>query len=309
MKTLSWPQLLPVMFVIFCLPLALQAQEGTAGVSLIEDASDATGAFAKWNPSFFSIGGLTQQQVEKGGGSFSSYNYVGLNYKIDHARRFSIRPVFFYNTAGFNKYNEYDTQATQMGDLHIVYSDYEILKFEEVDVSTSFKLYLPTSDYSQQTHMILKFRPETYITKKVGMYNAITYVLKPDLYIQSQTVAVDATTPRNSDGGYRFDPRKTTEIAGLEHYLEFDASLSKSFSIKPSLGFIEDWYNSSAAENLPSGHTTSAKIGLSFDFRVAKRVTLTLGLENKPKITNRKDDLAFFRPEDNSAFLMTNASL
>lgn len=290
------------------MPLQSSAQEGTAGVSMVE-ASPDTSYLTNWGVSYFSIGGLTQDQIEKGTGSFSAYNYIALNYKFSKTRRFSVRPVFYFNTAGVNKYNETVGTSTSMGDLHLVYSDYEIASFSDVEVSTSFKLYLPTSDYTQMTGNVAKFRPETYITKKVGSFSSVSYVLKPDLYIQGHNSFVDETTPRKADGSYRFNPNKTTQMASLEHYVEFNASMSQNFSIKPSVGFVDDWYNASPSEKMNGSHNTSAKLALAFDFRVARKLTFTLGLENKPKIINRRDELAFFRPEDNSAFLMTNASL
>jgi hypothetical protein len=284
------------------------AQEGTAGLLVMEN-SQGTGYFDNWTASFFSIGGLTQQQIERGGASFSAYNYFGLNYKLAKAKRFSLRPVFYYNTAGYNKYNEYNAQTTSLGDFHFVYSDYELANLGDVGVSMSFKVYLPISDYSRQTRMIAKVRPETYFTMPVGRFSSVSYVMKPDFYIQSQTAFVDDTTPKYDDGNYKFDPRKTTQTVGLEHYIEFNASMSRFWSLKPSIGFIDDWYNASPSENLPAGHNTVAKLALAVDMRVAKGLTFTLGYENKPKVVNRRDDLEFFRPEDNNTYLMTNASL
>ena len=294
-----------LLFLLVATPKLAMAQEGTAGVSMVEAAPD-TSFRTNWGVSYFSIGGLSQEQIEKGNGSFSAYNYIALNYKFSKARRISLRPVFYFNTTGINKYNEQVGSSSSLGDLHLVYSDYEIASFADVEVSTSFKLYLPTSQFTAMTGNIAKFRPETYITKKVGSFSSVSYVLKPDYFIQSHNTYLDENAPLRKDGQY---PKKNTQMAALEHYVEFNASMSQKFSIKPSVGFEDEWFNASPSENMTGFHNTKAKLALAFDYRVARKVTFTLGFENKPKIINRRDELAFFRPEDNGAFLMTNASL
>jgi len=260
-----------------------------------------------WGVSFFSIGSMTQKQIERGGGAFSTYNYLSLNYKLSRAKRLSFRPVFYYNTNGYNRFNDYTSQSIEAGDAHLVYSNYEFADIDDIEVILNMKVFLPTSQSSQVTRMIAKIRPEIIATKPVGRYSSFSYVVKPDIYIQSQMVYIDDTVPKRADGSYKFDPRKTTSMAALEHYLEFDASMTPTFSIKPALGFKEEWYNS--AERLPGGHTTIARLALAMEFRVAQRASFALGIENKPKVANRKDDVAFFRPEENEATLMINASM
>ena len=277
----------------------------------LTDGTSTTTLPSSWGVSFFSIGSMTQKQIERGGGSFGSYNYLGLNYKLSKAKRLSARPAFYYNTNGINKFNEYNSQSMETGDFHFVYSDYEFAAFENADIEVilNFKVYLPTSQFSQATRLVAKIRPEVIVSKPVGRFSSLSYVAKPDIYIQSQMVYVDETTPKRADGRYRFDPRTTTSMANLEHFLEFDASLTPAFSIKPALGFSEAWYNSSESDGLPGGHTTVARLALAMEFRVGGRASVTFGVENKPKVTNRKDDVALFRPEENEATLMINASM
>lgn len=297
-----------IVISVFFATVSVQAQEGTAGLNVLE-SSQLNAERSPWGASFFSIGSLTQQQLETGGSSFSAYNYVGLNYKFSSSQRFAIRPVFYYNTAGLDKGGRYVESDSSLGDLHLVYSNYEIASLGDAGVAMSFKVYLPTSEFSQSSKMIAKVRPETIVSWDIGRFSSLSYVAKPDFFIQSNTTFVDAFAPKNTDGSYKKDPRRSTQFAALEHYLELDANVSKYLSIKPAVGFIEDWYNSGGAENLDSNHNTSAKLALGFDIRPMRRLSFTLGAENKVRLNNRRDNVVFLRPEDSGLFLMTNASM
>lgn len=285
------------------LPVAAQEQTTSLSTTL---GSPSDGDSSKWKVSFFSIGSLTQKQVEQGGASYGFNGYLALNYKLSRTQRFSLRPVFNVNSTGLDKKGKVVQQGSSLGDAHVVYSDYEIATLGPAEVSTSFKLYLPTSEFSRSIHTIAKFRPETFVKYELGRFSSVTWVIKPDLFIQSQTTFEDRNGEPLKDGSYR---RKTTQLAALEHYLEFDANMNKYFSIKPSFGFKEDWYHSGGAPFLKSTHNTNAKLGLGVDVRPMRNLSFYLIAENQVKLNNRKDSLRFFRPEDNSLVLLTNASL
>lgn len=297
---------LGILFGILVLSTLVNAQENAAVGTSVLTTTPSTEGPSSWGVSFFSIGSLSQRQVETGGSSYGFNGYLGLNYKISKTQRFSIRPVFNVNSAGLDKKGNKIEQGSSLGDAHLVYSDYEIASMGPVGVSTSFKLYLPTSEFSQSIHMIAKFRPETFISYNFGKFSSITWVIKPDFFIQSQTTFEDQKAPLRKDGTY---PRKTTQFAALEHYLEFNAEVNKYFAVKPSAGFKEDWYNAGGASFLESSHNTSAKLALGFDIRPTRGLSFTLIAENLVKLNDRKDEVTYFRPEDNSLVLLTNASL
>ncbi|WP_413291050.1 hypothetical protein [Bdellovibrio sp. HCB337] len=294
---------------ILVLSATVHAQESSTttavGTSTLQTSPDL-GPTSPWGVSFFSIGSLSQKQVETGGSSYGLNGYIALNYKLSKTKRVSVRPVFNVNSEGLDKRGSRIESGSSLGDAHLVYSDYELATIGAAGVSSSFKLYLPTSEFSQQIHTIAKFRPETFISYDIGSFSSITWVIKPDFFIQSQTSFEDRKARPRKDGTY---PRKTTQLAALEHYLELDGNINKYVSIKPSAGFKEDWYNSGGAAFLPATHNTNAKLALGLDIRPVRGLSFTLIAENLVRVSNRKDAVKFFRPEDNSLVLMTNASL
>jgi hypothetical protein len=274
----------------------VNAQESAVGTSLIP-ASATAEVPTNWGVSFYSLGSVAQQQIERGGASYFAYNYIGLNYRLSKTTRFLIRPVFNYTSSGKDKFNKDVKSDTTLGDLHLVYADYEIATLGEANVSTSFKFYLPTSQGAQESGMIVKFRPETFVALDVGRFDTMTYILKPDFFLQSRGSYLDA-----------FNKDKTTQIANLEHSIEYGRSLSKIFTLKPSVGFIEAWYNPTKDPKFNT-HKTEAKIALGLDIRAAKGLSFTLSAENRFFVANRKDEIAFFRPEENGLVFITNASM
>lgn len=277
---------------------------GETSVSTSAPSSTAK-AFSKWGASFFSIGSLSQGQIETGGASYSAYSYLGLNYKLSETRSWSLRPVFNSNSEGLDKSGKKVNADFSWGDAHLVYSDKEIATLGPAGVSTNFKLYLPTSEFSRQIHTVAVFRPETFVAYDLGGKMWLTWVIKPDFFIQSQTTFEDPSSPAVG-GSYK---RKATSLAALEHYLEFKRELNKVFAIKPYVGFKENWTHAGGTPDLKAAHNTSAKLGVGIDLRPLEGVSFSLSAENLVRVSNRADAVKYFRSEDNSLILITTASL
>jgi len=260
---------------------------------------------SRWGASFFSIGSLSQGQIETGGASYSAYSYLGLNYKLNETRSWSLRPVFNANSEGLDKSGKKISADFSWGDAHLVYSDKEIATLGPVGVSTNFKLYLPTSEFSRQVHTVAIFRPETFVAYDLGGKMWLTWVIKPDFFIQSQTTFEDRSSPP-VEGSYK---RKATSLAALDHYLEFKRELNKVFAIKPYVGFKENWTHAGGSSDLKAAHNTSAKLGLGIDLKPLQGVSFSLLAENLVRVSNRADAVKYFRSEDNSLILITTASL
>jgi len=276
---------------------AAQAQVSNAvGTSELK-LEESVPASPTWGVSFYSLATAPMTQITETPSIFS-YNYLALNYKLNKTQRYSLRPVFHYTTSGQNNYGGDVKSDIVLGDAHFVYSDYEIATLGPANVSTSFKFYLPTSQSSIDKGMLLKFRPETFISLNVNRYDTLTYAMKPDLFLQSRSSNKDA-------GGREF----MTNVFVLEHYVEYGASFNRTFTLKPSVGFVDSWSNPTQNPKVPNTHSTDAKLALALDISVMKGLNFSVIAENKFRVTDRRDDVAVMRPEENSVLLITNASL
>lgn len=300
---------LALTLALSCFASAAFAQEREE--SMVMSAGDSL--LRKVNFTFFSIASVTNMRPRKeakSARSLGSYNYIGINHKLNSDRKVSLRLPFLYQTAGINEHGDQEKQEIQWSDVHVAYSIYDLGYIGDVDMTGNIKLYLPTSKYSAASNLIAKLRFETYFEYSIGRFSSITYAVKPDIYFQQRTAYFNSEIPQFNDGNYVTDPRQTTKQFSLEHYVEVVADLNKYFSLKPKAGFDEDWYHSSAVEELEGRHITKAKFGLGLEVRPVRGLTFTVGMQNEASLNpSRGKDVAFFLPENTQYSVMTNAFL
>lgn len=279
--------------------------------------TDGSNVMSSLKYSYFSIGGLTSDQIEKGGGSFSNYNYIGINYKVSDDRKVALRLPFYFNTAGFDKYGANQVQKIELADVVLASTFYDLGYIGPVDFSGTVKLGLPTSNYSQMNKMIAFLSMDLFADYTPARYTTLTYLLKPRVYLQSQKAFFDSTTPLRADGAYVTDPRRTNKIADFEQSLQITRDLSSKYAIRARVGTDETWYYGSDSEALNESHVTSGIAGLAVSASLSRTWMMQVGVENKPKLMpyrNKKtnevlEEVAFFRPKDNSYTLQLNGVL
>ncbi len=266
-----------------------------------------------WTVTLFSIASVSNMSFGKkatGDRAVESYNYFGFNRKIDADTKFSFRLPFLYKTTGQDKYGENKASSVDLQDIILSYAKYDLGYIGEVDISGNAKVYLPTSENSQNSKTLGKLRLEAYFEYALGRFSTLTYGVKPDFYWQTQTAFFNTDTPTYADGFFVKDPRGTTKQYSLEHYLEAVLDINKYFSFKPKTGFVEDWYYSSEVEQLEGNHVTKVRLGLGFEMRPMRGWTFTLGAQNETTLGSFKGkDVAFGQPENTQYSLMTNAFL
>lgn len=277
----------------------------------------ADGGFSSLRYSYFSIGGLTADQIDKGGASFSNYNYIGINYKLDSDRRLALRIPFYFNTAGFDKYGKSVEQNIELADVVLAATFYDLGYWGYVDFRGTAKLGLPTSQYSQINKMIAFISMDFFADYTPLRYTTLTYLAKPRFYFQSQKAFFDSSTPLRADGSYEGRPIRANKMADLEHTLQIKRDLNSTVALTARAGFDETWYYGSIAEGISESHVTSGIAGIGGEFRVSRTWLVKVSVENKPRLTpyrNRTtgqvmEEVAFFRPKDNTYNLQLNGTL
>lgn len=298
---------LGIVLLVFSFGSAVQAQEREE--SLVMSAADS---FRKnWNMTFFSIASVSNMSYGKkntAARAFGSYNYFGLNHRLNPDEKVSLRIPFLYNSTGQNEYADHVRQEVKLHDVIVAYSMSDLGYIGDVDLSGNVKLYLPTSRFSQTQEMIAKLRFEAYFEYSIGRFSSITWAVKPDIFWQSRTAYLNEDTPVWEDGEFRRDPRSTNKRYSLEHYVELVVDLNRYFAVKPKVGFDEDWYYSSEVEKLEGNHVTKLKAGLGLEIRPVRGFTFTVGMQNSTSLNSyRGKDVAYFQPENTEYSLMTNA--
>lgn len=273
--------------------------------------SASGGQFKDWTLSFFSIASVDNMRPGKSTSdarSISSYDYLSANYKLDYDQRVSVRLPFYLNTDGTNAYGDKVSSELAMADIHVVYSNYDLGYIGDVDLSGKVKLYLPTSRRSANSRQVTQVRLEGYADYAITRSILIAYVVKPDIYWQTQTVAINDTVPQYADGTYMRDPRATTQQYGLEHYIQLQWTINSIFSLASKTGIDEGWYHSSAAEDIDGSHVTRLRLGLDLWIRPVRGLSFTLGVSNETNLgyARNNDNIRFVEPENTQYSLMTN---
>lgn len=266
---------------------------------------------------FFSMASVVNMKPGKQSPSLTermidTYDYLSLNYRLTNISKISMQLPVVLTSNGINEYGDQKSSRLAMGDIHFVYSNYDLGYIGDFDFSGNAKLFLPTSPYSQAARTIAKIRLEGFFLWQFAQYSSLQYVVKPDIFLQSQTAFFNPDDiPQYDDGTYMRDPRGTTKQYSLEHFLQVNFDLNKKYSVVPKVGFAEDWYYSSAAEQLEGGHVTKMRAGLSFELRPFTGLSFTFGVQNDTFISSASNDgtIAFFQPENSSYSLMTNVFL
>jgi hypothetical protein len=263
--------------------------------------------------SFFSLASVKTADYDRGGASVGSYNYLGASYKLDRESQVAFRYVFYHDTAGY-KFNpskmkeENIGHTTTPGDSYFSYSRYDLGDWGGWSLAGQGRVYLPSSQYSRASGMVTQLRVETYLDHGIGKYSNFNYTVKYDYMVQSKAAHLDEDVPRYSDGTIPDRAVRGTKQMKLEHYFDLDWSLHKMLSFRPRVGFEETWYNSSKEENIDARHDTVVKTQVGFEFKPMRSLSFNLAMENQTSVANRKDPVAFGRPEENSWVLITYAS-
>lgn len=275
-----------------------------------------------WGVSYFNQGGNQIKTMQDGGAGMSAYNYFSLNYKYSKDETFAIRPIFYVNTAGYNKYGENKSMDFAAGDVFFNYANYNLATLPgDWEFSGQFRFFLPTSEESQKSKMLTRLYSELAFEKEIDQNWDISYKAKPDYYVQTQKSFKNEYDKFYPDGGSsHIVEAKNNRLATWDHYVELSRYLNKYFTPYLALGFTHEWYYTSEHTDKGDPVVNKLKItpgtklftikGLWFMFYLENEIGIDrtqMSLRdgtlqwNRDKYGNGNDEnIALFRPEDTS---------
>lgn len=238
---------------------------------------------SKFGISWYFIGGQTLNNQTEQLSSFDVFDsYLSFNYRISDDFRISARPAFGYALQGTTNAGRETNDRARVRDFSFVAAFSNVFE-EYLPASMSYRfaprLYLPTSDGSKEEGMIARLRLEQSLRWSFARYSDVSIYVKPSYYFQRNT------TYMNSAGKIR-----TTKAADSEHGVEVSYSLSKMFSIKPALNFVESWSNASAANNQSTFRSSVLDYRLGLEVRAMKELSFTIGVQQEQDLLAKKDD-------------------
>lgn len=252
---------------------------GTSTASVGEKKAERS----KFGVTWYFLGGQTLNNQSEQLSSFDIFDsYLSFNYRVSDNFRISARPAFGYALQGTTNSGRETNDKARVRDFSFVAAFSNLLE-ESLPAEWSYRfaprLYLPTSDGSKEEGMIARLRLEQSLRWNFARYTDLNFYAKPSYFFQRTTTYV------NSAGKIR-----TTKAADSEHGVELSRSLSKMFSIKPALNFIESWSNASGANNQDTFRSSVLDYRLGLEVRAMKDLSFTIGVQREQDLLAKKDD-------------------
>ncbi|MDC1175690.1 hypothetical protein OAT67_09840 [Bacteriovoracaceae bacterium] len=280
-----------------------------AATSLYDRNSEGGGSsWSPWRTSLFSLASRPVNNPDEGRTQISTYNYFSVDYKLDGGRKYSIRPVFFYETSGWNDYGEYKKPKAEIGDLYVQYVDYDLAYLPgDVALSGQFRVHLPTSKQSKKINQIAKLEGVFTFERLLAKMWSINYEVRPKYYIQSQTSYLNEFTySRGSRAGEQGGSVSQNKEYEIEHSIELEKKFNKLFGMAVSVGMEhQGWHASSVNERPEARHSDDLILGVSGVFDVHHKANFILSIQNSAPVHNAKQNYKAFRSDEVDVSLLS----
>jgi len=257
---------------------------------------------SKWGLSFFNWASQSVEYSEEGSASLGMYNYLSFDYRINWQSKFSIRPEFYYKSAGVDDFGfRNDKSSLDMGDIYLQYSNINwALLPGDIGLLGSLRAYIPNSEFTKASRTLTQLQARMIFTKPFGRGFEINYHLRPKYWIQTQRGYINP----NSNG------ISQNRIAEVEHFVEFAQAFSSTFGIVQSVGMTDSWYYSVPSANKPGFVRETLDVGTALTYNLGG-VSFKGGISNNiPMRDAPHRTIAPFKlygRSDSQYFLMTYA--
>lgn len=254
-----------------------------------------------WKVSFFQLASVEASRLDdQSTPSLFMYNFLSFNYKIDNDSRIAVRPVFTISSPGTDKYDEeLNRWKTNLGDAYVSYSRFNLPEIGPFGTRTNIRLYVPTSEFSQNNGMITQIHPEYYLETSLGRNWGVEIQFKGDYFVNSKR----AYSFKTESGNVIQTTNKEVE---LESIVEARYRINRLFAFKPRILWHDEWYLSSPSNNRASRHTQEFSYGAGIEFRGSENFNTTLQFSNVLQTFPRRRREALGLPQNNEIVALTN---
>lgn len=254
-----------------------------------------------WRVSFFQLASVEAGRLDdQSAASLFMYNFLSFNYKIDNDSRIAVRPVFTISSPGTDKYDEdLNRWKTALGDAYISYSRFNLPDIGPFGTRTNLRLYVPTSEFSQNNGMITQVHPEFYMETSLGRHWGVEFQFKGDYYFNSKR----AYSFKTESGEVIQTTNKEVE---LESIIEARYRINRLFAFKPRILWHDEWYLSSPSNNRASRHNQEFSYGAGLEYRGSENFNTTLQFSNVLQTYPRRRRESLGLPQNNEIVALTN---
>lgn len=265
----------------------------SAGTSSVSFGSDKWSQFKRnLGVGFFNYSNVVASEVNRGKGYLESYNYLSFEYRIGRGEKFFVRPAFLFQTSGEDLRGNRADSKFSWSDLYFGYASYNLpwLPFE-MDYKSEFRVYVPTSETSQNSGMIARLRGD--MKAYYPLTNRLTFLLwfKPDYFIQRRTAYV-------TDRGYANGTKDYGYELSANLYYQLRGGV---FGFGGAVQHEQFWTHSSEIENIDiyrrEDVSAQAFVGIN-----AYGLLTHVGVDQTRNVSAPRDSLVAFRDTETQYF-------
>lgn len=241
---------------------------------------------------FFNYSTVDTAEVNRNKGQLTSYNYPTFEYRTGRGEKVFFRPAFLFDTSGEDLRGKNQPSRFAWSDAYFGYASYNIpwLPFE-MDYKSEIRVYVPTSDSSQNEGMIARIRGD--LKAHYPLTSRLTFLLwfKPDYFVQSRTA-------KKNDAGYARGTRDYGYELSANLYYQMRGGV---FGLGSSVQHEQNWMHASVVENLSTYYyeEVSAQVFLGVN---AFGFLSHIGVEQKRDVARPRDEFVAFRDTEMQYF-------
>jgi len=274
----------------FLYSVGASAQENAAlvpqSVGVSQTPVDRSTNFGGFGVTYFLIGGQTLINNNTQLSSPDIFDsYLSFNYKVNKDLRFAVRPAFGYSVSGLDNKGRDVTDKSRVRDLSLLITFLNVAE-DRLPENMSWKfqprLYLPTSDGSQEQGMIARLRLENELRTELSRDFELRTYLVPSYFFQRYKAVPDVK-----------GRARTTSMADSEHGIELGYTINKTFAVLPCLHFIEKWSNESPVNNQEQFHSSVLDYRLGLEVNVTRQFGFVFGLQAEKDLIDSKKDMEY----------------
>ena len=252
---------------------------------------------SKFASSFFQLGSFQMDSMHRGEAGYSTYNYIGLSYRLEKGQAIAFKPVFYMDTTGKNYRGDFVKSNVQLGDAYFEWTKSHLALLPgDIGVWLAVRGFLPTSQRSKDNENLGSVMTYFIFSRPITSRFQFDYYFKPQAYFQKKT------------GTYIEGPDLVfgNQMAALDHYLEASYRVAPGWKLTQNVGSEQDWYFPVESEQIRGFRRQSWKYQTGVGCDVTSDFYLLVALQHKRDLDNPKGGFSLFKDDESSYVLLSS---
>jgi hypothetical protein len=267
------------------------------------DRIDRNSSRSPWRFSYFNLASTPIENPAEGRASIFTYNYISADYKLNYSQKYSIRPVFNFETSGYDNFGNYQHASGKLGDLYVQYVNYNLGYYPgDISLGGQFRVHLPTGEDSRNIDQIARFEIVLNFEKLLSNQFKLSYEIRPNYYWQSRRAFLRTWDNDDGTSGARVSATKEYKI---EHGLEVQKMFNNTWGAGLAVGMTHQGYHGSEQNEIESRHTDELAVGLAGYLNISHRINFIASVEHESSVHNNRKGYKLGRREEVSYTLLT----